>query len=156
MTPERARPEDLPAILAIERASHPQPWTESGLREEIERPADRGEMWVLRENTRAVAYLVIWFIVDEAQIQNVTSDPAARRKGYARTLVAHAIDRARAKHCTRLTLEVRATNAAALALYESTGFTRVGERPRYYTNGDTALLMERMVSASSAASSPSS
>jgi ribosomal-protein-alanine N-acetyltransferase len=142
---ERATHADLAGMLAIERASHPRPWSEAGLAEEIARAEERGETWVVRVDGRIVAYVVVWFVVDEMQIQNVTTDPAERRKGYAAELVRCALHRAEARGCRRITLEVRAGNTAAIALYEAFAFARVGVRPRYYTNGDDAVLMERSV-----------
>jgi [ribosomal protein S18]-alanine N-acetyltransferase len=138
----RANLGDLPRMLAIERASHPQPWTETGLREEIERDSARGETWVLHEDGVVAAFVILWFIVDEMQVQNVSTDPARRRRGHARALLRCALHRAEVRGCTKVTLEVRASNTAALALYESFRFDRVGLRPRYYSNGDDAVLME--------------
>lgn len=136
MTVVRATVTDLDAMLAIERASHPQPWTREGLEEEIL----RDQCWVVHDEGRVAAYLVMWIVLDELQIQNVTTDPSRRRKGFARALLAHVIARAGER---LITLEVRASNAAAMALYESFGFKRVGLRRGYYTNGDDAVLMER-------------
>ena len=126
---------DVPQILTIERASHPEPWTERGIEEEI----TRGSLWVADDVS---AYIVMWIVLDEAQIQNVTTDPTRRRSGLGRALLQNAIERAREAKCTRITLEVRDSNAAAIALYEAFGFTRVGLRKRFYSNGDAALLMD--------------
>ena len=126
---------DLPRILSIERVSHPEPWTEQGFAEEVA----KGTLWVLDDVT---AYLVMWIVLDEAQIQNITTDPHRRRAGLGKTLLLQAIEYARERHCTRMTLEVRETNAAAIALYETHGFVRVGLRKRFYSNGDAAVLMD--------------
>ncbi len=126
---------DVPAILRIERASHPEPWSERGFLDEIK----RGSLWVLDDVS---AYVVMWIVLDEAQIQNITTDPELRRRGLGRALLTEAIALAREQQCSRVTLEVRDTNAAAIALYETLAFKRVGLRKRFYSNGDAAVLMD--------------
>lgn len=141
MNAERPTSDDVPTMLAIERASHPEPWSEAGLREEIARDDRLGECWVIRDKGKVVAYIVLWFVLDEMQIQNVTTDPAQRRRGYGKALMQAAMRRAEARKCSRVTLEVRTTNTAAIALYGAFGFHEVGRRRHYYKNGDDALLM---------------
>ena len=78
-------------------------------------------------------------------------EPSARRRGLGRTLLRHAMALGRSQGATRGLLEVRASNAAALALYEQEGFQRTAVRERYYANPvEDAVLMERELSASTA------
>ena len=74
---------------------------------------------------------------------NVAVDNRLRREGIASTLLAHLFERADSAG-EQYTLEVRTSNAAAIALYEQFGFRPSGTRPRYYTDtGEDALIMWR-------------
>ena len=70
----------------------------------------------------------------EGDITNVAVAPASRRKGVARTLLERLIELLKEQQVTAVTLEARASNTPAIALYQSLGFKSVGLRPRYYTN----------------------
>jgi ribosomal-protein-alanine N-acetyltransferase len=74
-------------------------------------------------------------VADEAEILTVGVVPAARRQGIGRLLLADLLAHARERGARQVYLEVRVDNAAALALYESDGFARVGLRRGYYANG---------------------
>jgi len=86
-----------------------------------------------------------WIVADEVHVLNVATDPAHRRKGYARALLVQLFESARTLRARVAMLEVRLSNAAAIALYESFGFTAVGLRPHYYDDGEAALLMSAHV-----------
>jgi ribosomal-protein-alanine N-acetyltransferase len=80
---------------------------------------------------------------DEAyHVMNIAVDPAHRRRGVAKSLLDAVLDKA--GHHANYTLEVRVSNAGAIALYESYGFRGVGTRKRYYSdNGEDAIIMWR-------------
>jgi ribosomal-protein-alanine N-acetyltransferase len=83
-----------------------------------------------------------WKAVDEAHFTNVAVHPAWRRSGLGRRLLRALLDKARGEACLSATLEVRPSNAAALALYTSEGFTPVALRPRYYSDdGEDAMIL---------------
>jgi ribosomal-protein-alanine N-acetyltransferase len=84
---------------------------------------------------------------DEAEILTLAVAPEARRGGVARALLAAAARAAREAGAVKLFLEVSARNTAALALYQSAGFTTVGTRRRYYADGADALLMAQELTA---------
>lgn len=67
-------------------------------------------------------------------------DPRCRRSGVATVLLKELLELAKERRCKQATLEVAASNAAALALYRRLGFSTLGKRRRYYRNGDDALL----------------
>jgi ribosomal-protein-alanine N-acetyltransferase len=84
--------------------------------------------------------LVLFRVVaDEAEL--LTLGVTEKRQGIGRSLLATALARLRAGGVRRLYLEVAASNVAALGLYASAGFTEIGRRPRYYPNGDDALVL---------------
>ena len=89
-------------------------------------------------------YVGMHHILDEADITNVAVFPAARRQGVGRALIQAVADYAAKQALVRVTLEVRASNAAAIALYEGFGFVQDGRRPRFYSDPtEDALLYSR-------------
>lgn len=91
---------------------------------------------------RLVGYIVLARLADAWHLMNVAIDPAHRRLGLGSELVVEALDRAGPS--APVTLEVRNSNRAAIALYRRLGFRPVGTRPGYYPDdGEDALLMWR-------------
>ena len=120
----------IDAIAALESACFADPWTAAGLREELDNPCAR---FLVAEAYGAVAgYLGCHHVADEGFIANVAVSPACRRRGVARALLTAALEQGRDLY--RLTLEVRESNAAAIALYGSLGFVKDGVRPRFYSH----------------------
>lgn len=135
---------DLDAVLDIDVAAfrEPRDVREKSLREELARKWAR--IHVARiDGGRIVGYLLYWHVVDEAHVINVAVAPQERRHGIGRALVAHLLDHAKANGIVKLLLEVRASNAAAIGLYEKAGFTRFNVRERYYNDGEDAVEMMR-------------
>jgi len=98
-----------------------------------------------------LGYVCFWVVFEEFRLMTLAVEPSARRRGLGRTLLRHAMDLGRAQGATRGLLEVRASNAAALALYAQEGFRQTAVRPRYYVNPvEDAVLMERELSAGTA------
>lgn len=81
----------------------------------------------------------------EAELLRIAVDPAARRQGLARSLLRASEADLRSAGIHRLFLEVRASNLAAQALYEAEGWRRGGLRPRYYRDGEDAVLYSKEV-----------
>ena len=89
-----------------------------------------------------LGFVGIWLMVDEAHIVTIASRPERRREGIGERLLIAAIELARDLDQVVVTLEVRASNVEAQAMYEKYGFARVGLRKRYYTdNNEDAVLM---------------
>lgn len=134
---------DLPAVLAIESASFPSPWTEENFRHEI---LANPRAWnvVLRDGGVVAAYACCYLVADELQINDLAVDPDRRSRGWGGAILDALLAEARARGASRATLEVRPSNAAGRRLYRSRGFRAVGRRPGYYADtGEDALLMER-------------
>lgn len=128
----------LAALAEIEKACFHAPWSESMLREEL----GKGIFLVAERDGQAVGYVGCQTVLDEGYITNVAVSPDARRQGIARALIAKLTDEARAAGLAFVTLEVRASNAPAIALYEGAGFGRVGVRKNFYTAPtEDAVLM---------------
>lgn len=145
------RIDDLPEVLSLERASFTSPWTEATFRHELNHnvrafyfvlrtPAGAGE--ALADPPPILAYGGYWILGDEAHIVTIATNPDYRRRGFGDLMFLHLIERAREAAITAVTLEVRAGNAPAQALYVKWGFVQVGLRKRYYRdNNEDALLM---------------
>jgi len=132
---------DLDAVLAIEQASYPAPWKREHFIQEIHSPLSFPVVAAV-ENSVA-GYLCLMSLFEEAQILNIAVASQQRGRGVASELMHHAIAAAREKGALNLVLEVRESNAAAIALYEKFGFVRYFVRKNYYEGKEDALLMER-------------
>ncbi|MGI6264577.1 MAG: ribosomal protein S18-alanine N-acetyltransferase [Acutalibacteraceae bacterium] len=135
---------DAPALAAIERACFAHPWSEAGLREEADNPAAR---FLVAEREGGIAgYAGMHIAAGEGYLDNVAVAPAHRRQGVARALMAALIAAAKREGLTRLSLEVRPSNTAAVALYEGAGFTRAGLRPGFYRDPtEDAAIYEKIL-----------
>ncbi|MBI1757184.1 MAG: ribosomal protein S18-alanine N-acetyltransferase [Fimbriimonas ginsengisoli] len=130
----------LPAILAIEKRTNAAPWSERAFRNELGNP--NGIFLVALLGNRLVGYGGVWLVIDEAHVTTVSVSPEHRRQGIAARLVIELLAMARARGALCSTLEVRAGNEAAIALYERFGFKTVARRKAYYPdNKEDALVM---------------
>ena len=120
----------LPQVLDIERRAYPFPWSE-GIFRDCLKAGYSG--WVLTEEPGlVVGYALMSMAVDEAHVLNLCIDPDYQQQGLGRMLLDHMIRLARAANATIVLLEVRRSNKAAIHLYESHGFQRLGLRKGYY------------------------
>ena len=115
-------------------------WNEALVADELPR-ADR-VWWAAYEGEALAGYAGGWIVDGQVQILKVGVDPAQRRRGIARELLARVAADARDLGAATCSLEVRAGNAGAQAFYEALGFHALGTRPRYYSDGEDALIME--------------
>ena len=138
MTPERVEKRHLEAIAALEASVFHAPWSAQALELLV---GDTGVGFVVMEGERALCYGGMVTVLDEGQITNIATHENARREGLATRVVRALIDEARVRGLSQITLEVRETNAAAIALYERHGFRVVGKRPRFYTKPVEAALV---------------
>ncbi|WP_298983785.1 ribosomal protein S18-alanine N-acetyltransferase [Caldilinea sp.] len=139
---------DIPIIEELEKRCFSAPWSGEVYRHEL--TSNRlGSYWVMRrasgsgEGTPPIlAYGGYWLMGQEAHIVTIATHPDFRRQGLGRRLLQAMIDKAIDAGALEITLEVRASNYAAQALYRSMGFVVVGVRKHYYhDNGEDAILM---------------
>ena len=83
----------------------------------------------------------LWRVLDEAHITILGIHPQYQGRGLGQALLVSLLQTAHHHQSARATLEVRAANAAAVALYTKLGFQTAGRRPQYYDNGDDALIL---------------
>lgn len=133
---------DIPAVLAIEGRCFPDPWSEGIFRSALE---DELCLWLAVELDGAlVGYAGMQSVLDEGYIDNVAVDPDFRRRGAASALLEAMIAEALRRKLRFLSLEVRAGNAGAVALYASFGFRTLGRRKGYYLKPpEDALIMTK-------------
>ena len=132
----------LDEIAALERACFSRPWTKEMLKEELDNAC--AAFLVAEDNGKVVGYAGLQVVLDEGYIANVAVFPEYRRQGIAGKLLQVFMDFAEANRLAFLTLEVRASNQAAIALYESRGFLEVGRRKNYYEHPkEDAIIMTK-------------
>ena len=150
---------DLPAAYHIEQRAHAFPWSEKTF------ASNQGERYLnfqLTQNGKMAAFAITQVVLDEATLFNIAVDPDYQRQGLGRALLEHLIDelekrtgykivgnKLEKRGVATLWLEVRASNAAAIALYESLGFNEATIRRNYYPTTDgreDAIIMALPIS----------
>jgi ribosomal-protein-alanine N-acetyltransferase len=127
-----AGPVDVPEIAGLAARALEGAWSERGLADQASK---RGAvLWTARAGVRGelFGYLVGERVLKELHVLSVGVEPARRRQGIGRSLVARALAAASSAGVDVVHLELRESNRAARCLYEGFGFAEVGRRPRYY------------------------
>ena len=133
----------LEEVAELERICFSTPWSRSMLAEELENDCS-AFLVALNDDGAVVGYAGLQVILDEGYITNVAVRPECRRNGIAGKLLQVFLDFAQAHQLAFLTLEVRASNYGAIALYGSRGFRSVGRRKNYYEHPrEDAIIMTR-------------
>ena len=131
----------LDEVAELERICFSVPWSRNMLAEELDNLLS-AFLVALDDNDKVVGYAGVQVILDEGYITNVAVRPECRRQGIAAKLLQVFLDFAKANKLTFLTLEVRASNYDAIALYGSRGFRSVGRRKNYYEHPkEDAIIM---------------
>jgi [ribosomal protein S18]-alanine N-acetyltransferase len=137
--------EDMPAVIALEKAAFRNPWSPELLRRELDH--DWSTILLVESplpggGRELLGLAIFWIVQDEVHVLNVATAPEHRRRGVARAVMEELLARGRHRRCTLATLEVRRSNEAAIGLYRSFGFRSVGVRPNYYVDEkEDALVM---------------
>ena len=119
-------------IAALEKLCFSDPWSENSIAYEL---TSRLSYWLVAvENGEVVGYIGSQSVLGESDMMNVAVHPDHRRKGIAEALVLALAKDLKERDNVCLTLEVRVSNAPAIALYEKLGFAQVGLRKNYYRN----------------------
>jgi ribosomal-protein-alanine N-acetyltransferase len=131
-------PDDIEAAGALEQSVYSQPWSTGVFADELAQPSRT--YLAVEVDGDLVGYGGVMLVDDEAHITTVVVDPHRREQGLGTRLVMSLVQAARSGGARSLTLEVRASNKAAQALYRRFGMAPVGVRKRYYRDED-ALIM---------------
>ena len=121
----------VPQVAALEKECFIDPWSQRSVASELDNPL---ALWLVWEEDGQLGYVGSQTVLDETDMMNVAVSAQARRRGIAQALVEDLCDRLRQRGSRCLTLEVRASNAPAIALYEKLGFRQVGRRHNYYSH----------------------
>ncbi len=129
-------------VAALERENFSIPWSENSISRELTNPLS---LWVVAlDKEKVVGYVGSQSVLGEADMMNLAVDSAYRRLGIGKQLVLSLIEKLEQEDVSKLTLEVRASNIGAIALYEGLGFAEVGRRPNYYSNPkEDALILRK-------------
>ena len=133
---------DVAAIAELEKICFSDPWSENSIASEVMNPLS---YWLVAEVDGEVAgYVGSQTVLDAADMMNLAVSPDYRRQGIGQALVNALVEHLQQNKVIALLLEVRVSNAPAIALYESLGFAQVGRRPKYYHNPrEDALILRK-------------
>jgi [ribosomal protein S18]-alanine N-acetyltransferase len=132
-------------IRSVEAAGQRKRWTDGMLKDELSH--EHGFHFGVRMpfGKGLCAYVLCRIFAGELHIHRLCTRPAERRKGYGAALLSHVFAAAQKKKALKVLLEVNASNGTAVSLYRRLGFTVDAERKKYYTDGNDALLMSRVL-----------
>ena len=129
-------------VAQLEKLCFSAPWSENSISSELTNPLS---CWLVAlDGDRVAGYVGSQTVLDESDMMNIAVDPQYRRQGIARALVEDLVKCLARKESRCLTLEVRASNAGAIALYGKLGFVQVGLRKNYYRNPrEDAMILRK-------------
>ncbi len=129
-------------IAQLEKLCFSDPWSENSVRSEVNNPLS---LWLVALDADKIAgYVGSQSVLGWADMMNLAVAPEYRRLGVGEKLVTELISKLKENQVTCLTLEVRLSNDAAIALYTKLGFVEVGRRPGYYHNPrEDALILRK-------------
>ena len=129
-------------VAELEKICFSDPWSENSVASELN---NKLALWlVAEEGDRVAGYIGSQTVLDETDMMNVAVHPDHRRKRIGEALVLQLVEELKMLGSRCLTLEVRASNASAIALYEKLGFVQIGRRKNYYRNPrEDALILRK-------------
>jgi ribosomal-protein-alanine N-acetyltransferase len=140
-----AAADDGPAIAALERATFgSDAWSDGLVREGLSGQVP-GALYLVAEGDVLVGYAAASLFADVAELQRIAVATTERRTGVATRLLARIEEEARLRYSERLLLEVREDNSGACAFYAARGFHELNRRARYYSDGTTAVVLEKVL-----------
>lgn len=136
------KPQHVAQVAELEKLCFSEPWSENAVRSELSNPLS---LWIVALDADAVVgYVGSQSVLGEADMMNIAVSADYRRQGVAEGLVRSLISELRQRDVSCLTLEVRASNEPAKALYQKLSFVEVGRRLNYYTKPkEDALILRK-------------
>jgi [ribosomal protein S18]-alanine N-acetyltransferase len=135
-----SEPAHFAAMQAIEAVSFPTTWSKDSFEKETSSNQVATYLTGLL-NDQVVGYVGSWIVIDEVHITTIAVDPACRGQQVGRRILARLLLLAVEQGARWTVLEVRESNLAAIRMYESFGFRKVGVRKKYYENDENALVL---------------
>ena len=120
----------LDGVEKIEKACFSHPWSRDDLKKQL--TLDTSHFIVALDGDTVAGYMGLQIFLREGYVTNIAVLPQYRRLGIARALLARSFE----NDMDFITLEVRQSNFAAIALYEKSGFENIGVRPHFYSDPD--------------------
>ncbi|MDD2555596.1 MAG: ribosomal protein S18-alanine N-acetyltransferase [Syntrophaceticus sp.] len=135
---------DIKQILLIEQCSFPAPWTSKAYLSELQNKFAR--YFVLLDQERVIGYAGMWLFAGESHITTIAVHPDYRSRRYGRLLMVTLIEHSMKHNIGTMVLEVRVSNNAAIRLYHSLGFKKIGMRRNYYkeTREDAIVMLRHL------------
>ena len=132
----------VPQVAALEKLCFADPWSENSVASELNNDL---ALWLVAMNDdTVVGYIGSQTVAGETDVMNIAVHPDWRRRGIAQSLIECLVVELKNRGSEARMLEVRASNAPAIALYEKLGFRQVGRRPNYYRNPkEDALILRK-------------
>lgn len=137
-----ALPADVPALGVIERACFGDPWSDRSLAEAL--ASSHGIALVATTEAEILGYLLARHAGGSGEILNLAVAPKGRRRGVGRALLEEGLRQLALVQAEQVFLEVRESNAAAIALYQGRGFRIAGSRRDYYRSPTEDALILRL------------
>lgn len=132
---------DLDAVMLIEPTIYSHPWTRGNFLDSLHAGH---HAWVMTQGDEVIGYAVLMIVLDEAQLLNLSIAASFQKQGLGSTLLNHVMTQAVSLEADYMFLEVRASNVAAIALYQHVGFKQVSVRRGYYpadSGREDAIIM---------------
>ena len=133
--------EDVGVIADMERRCFSDPWTEDMLADCLLYPIYH--CFLAEEGGQVCGYCCLSVVCEDAEVDNIAVDFPYRGKGIGLALMQTMHNRAKELGATQSFLEVRVSNAPAVALYEKLGYETYGVRAGYYEDGEDAFVMKK-------------
>ena len=133
--------EDLDEVMVIEPQIYSHPWTRGNFSDSLK---SGHSAWILEQENKIIGYALLMIVLDEAHLLNLSIAKNYQKQGLGRFLLEYMLKIAENCHAANMFLEVRASNASALALYENLGFNEMAVRRNYYPSAigrEDAILM---------------
>lgn len=133
--------EDSKGLAELDKECFSVPWSENAFLKEVNN--EMAQYVIAKDKNEVIGYAGFWKVLDEGQITNIAVKESYRGQGIAKEMIKKLIKKAEEKKIEKLSLEVRESNLAAIRLYLSKGFKKVGERKNYYKSPqENAILMD--------------
>ena len=132
----------IDAVYGIEKECFSNPWSREDL---AAQPSNENAHFLVAVGDEEVCgYIGVYEYFESCEIANIAVKEIFRRNGVAKALINAAVEGAKGRDCSFITLEVRPSNTPALALYKSLGFEQTGRRKNFYTSpAEDALIMTK-------------
>ena len=135
---------DLGLVVFLERKIFPDPWSYQSFHFEVTQNSLSLPL-ILEDEENMLGYAIIWRIYEEFHIANIAIHPDYQDQKLGTRFMENILSLK--ENCAYAILEVRESNQRAIHLYRKFGFQTIMKRPRYYRNGETALVMQKIFSA---------